>query len=98
MKQCLQICVARFLALLLQTFCHCCTAVLRIEFSQMNYTGSEGSRLLSVMLLLTGGSSADDITVTVTPSDQSPVSAKGEWYTCCTVLWVWNDQVELITL
>ena len=44
----------------------------------MDYTGSEGSRLLSVMLLLTGGTSANDISVTVTPSNQSPVSAEGE--------------------
>ena len=45
----------------------------------MNYTGSESSGLLSVTLLLKEGDSADDIIVTVTPSDQSPVvSAKGE--------------------
>lgn len=58
--------------------CLTCTTVLRVEFSQMNYTGSERLGLLSVTLLLKGGDSADDITVTVTLSDQSPVSAEGE--------------------
>ena len=43
----------------------------------MNYTGSERSGHLSVTLSLKGGNSAFDITVTVTPSDQSPVSAEG---------------------
>ena len=52
----------------------------------MSYTGLERLGLLTVTLLLKGGSSADDIIVTVTPSDQSPVSAEGMSYTCHTVL------------
>ena len=54
-----------------------CT-VLKVEFAQTSYLGGEKSGFLSVMLLLKEGSSADDITVTVMPSDQSPVvSARG---------------------
>ena len=44
----------------------------------MDYTGSESSGFLSVTLMLSGGISSNNITVTVTPSDQSPVSAEGE--------------------
>ena len=51
--------------------------VLNVEFDRTNYTGSEKSGRLSVTLLLKGGNSAFDITVTVTPSNQSPVSAEG---------------------
>ena len=57
---------------------YCYSTVLSVEFDHTNYTGSEKSGFISVRLSLKGGSSADDITVTVTPSDQSPVSAEGE--------------------
>ena len=56
---------------------YCYSTVLSVEFDRTNYTGSEKSGHLSVTLLLKGGRSADDIAVTVTPSDQSPVSAEG---------------------
>ena len=54
------------------------TVVLSVEFDQMIYSGSEASGFIPVTLLLRGGTSTDYITVTVTPSDQSPVSAKGK--------------------
>ena len=54
------------------------TVVLSVEFDQMAYIGSESSGLVSVTLSLRGGTSSRDITVTMTPSDQSPVSAKGK--------------------
>ena len=54
------------------------TLVLSIEFAQTVYSGSEASGFIPVTLLLRGGTSTDDITVTVLPSDQSPVSAEGE--------------------
>ena len=57
---------------------YCYSAVLSVEFDHTNYTGSEKSGFISVTLSLKGGDSADDITVTVTPSNQSPVSAEGE--------------------
>ena len=49
-----------------------------IEFSQLSYNVNESSGYLTVTLVLTKGVSDNDITVTVTPSDQSPVSAEGK--------------------
>ena len=49
-----------------------------VEFSQPNYNVTESSGDLTVTLLLTKGVSDNDTTVTVTPSDQSPVSAEGK--------------------
>ena len=51
---------------------------LTVTFSQTSYTGLEQSGVVSVTLLLEGGTSSMDIGVTVTPSDQSPVSAEGK--------------------
>ena len=52
--------------------------VLQVEFSQPDYTSSEQSGVVPVTLVLRGGTSTSDITVTVIPSDQSPVSAEGK--------------------
>ena len=49
--------------------------VLVLQFFQNNFTGSETSGFVTVMLQLTGGTSTSDITVTVTPSD---VTAEGK--------------------
>ena len=49
-----------------------------VEFSQSSYTSSESSGNIPIILLLKGGTSAINIPVTVTPSDQSPVSAEGK--------------------
>ena len=46
-----------------------------IEFSQSAYSGSEASGVVPIMLLLRGGTSTSDITVTVTLSD---ITAKGK--------------------
>ena len=51
--------------------------VLNVEFAQSSYTGGEQSGVIIVMLVLKGGNSTDNIIVTVTPSNQSPVSAEG---------------------
>ena len=51
--------------------------VLSVEFAQSSYTGGEKSRVITVMLVLKGGSSDDNITVIVIPYNQSPVSAMG---------------------
>ena len=52
--------------------------MLSIDFAQMVYSGSEASGFIPVTLLLRGGTSSNDITVIVIPSDQSPVSAEGK--------------------
>ena len=53
---------------------------LAVGFSQPNYNITESSGNLMVTLLLRRGFSTSSITVTVMPSDQSPVSAKGKKY------------------
>ena len=71
------------------------TLVLSVEFDQMVYSGSEESGIISVTLSLKGGTSSYDISVTVMPSDQSPVSAEGKYSVCYTCLLVFIEQVEL---
>ena len=51
--------------------------VLVVEFSSGQFTGSESSGFIEVIVRVTGGISSTLITVTVTPSEQSPVSAMG---------------------
>ena len=48
--------------------------VLEVEFASGQFTGSESSELIEVVVRITGGTSSDPITVTVTPS---PVSGMG---------------------
>ena len=62
------------------------TIELEVTFSQTTYSGLEDSGVVSVTLLLQGGTSSSDISVTVTPSDQSPVSAQGKE---CAYHFVW---------
>ena len=54
------------------------TAELSVEFSQSSFTGPESSGSVVVSLLLGRGTADRDISVIVTPSDQSPVSAQGK--------------------
>ena len=54
--------------------------VLVVGFASGQFDGSESSRFIEVIVRITGGSSSTPITVTVTPSVQSPVSAMGrQW-------------------
>ena len=53
--------------------------MLVVEFASGQFTGSESSGLIEVVVRVTGGLSSTPITVTVTPSEQSPVSAMGMW-------------------
>ena len=64
-------------------FCnfHLFTAELTVQFSKPTFSGTEPTGVVTVTLLLGGGTSASDISVTVTPSDQSPVSARGKTMT-----------------
>ena len=54
------------------------TIELTLQFSKRTYTGSERSGMIPVTLILGGGISLNKITVTVIPSNQSPVSAEGK--------------------
>ena len=51
------------------------TVVLRIQFSQTAYSGSETSGSVNVMLILRGGYSTTNVTVIVMLSD---ISAEGK--------------------
>ena len=51
--------------------------MLVVEFASPQFTGSESSGFIEVIVRITGGSSSIPITVTVAPSVQSPVSAMG---------------------
>ena len=48
-----------------------------VGFASAQFTGSESSGFIEVVVTITGGTSNTPITVTVTPSVQSPVSAMG---------------------
>ena len=54
------------------------TLVLMVEFESEQYSGSESSGFIEVVVRITGGTSTTPITVTVTPSVQSIVSATGK--------------------
>ena len=51
--------------------------LLVVEFASGQFIGSESSGFMEVVVRITGGKSAIPIIVTVTPSEQSPVSAMG---------------------
>ena len=51
---------------------------LTVQFSKATFSGVETTGVVTVTLLLGGGTSASVISVIVTPSDQSPVSAHGK--------------------
>ena len=48
-----------------------------MRFNQTQYTGSEDTKFVLVTLELVGGTSSRPFDVTVTPLEQSPVSAEG---------------------
>ena len=50
---------------------------LRVRFAAKRYTGSEATGFVLVTLELLGGVSTKPFSVLVTPSELSPVSAKG---------------------
>ena len=52
-------------------------ADIRVRFTQNQFTGSEATKFVIVFLELNGGTSAYPFNVTVTASEQSPVSAEG---------------------
>ena len=53
-----------------------------MEFSSQEFAGYEYSGVISVTLVLKGGVSDEILSVTVIPSDQSPVSAQGKYSVC----------------
>jgi len=53
-----------------------------VRFIQTEFTGSEAIGFVQVTLELIRGTSANPFSVTVTPSEQSPVSAQGNSVMC----------------
>ena len=51
--------------------------MLVVQFTSGQFTGSESSEFIEVIVRVTGGTSSTPITATVTPTEQSPVSAMG---------------------
>ena len=59
-----------------------------MNFTQHNTTGLEAAEFVRVDLELVGGTSAYPFNVTVTPSEQSPVSAEGNSVMCMIMCWL----------
>ena len=55
---------------------------IRVRFTQIQYFGSEATGFVMVTLELVGGTSSNPFNVTVTPSEQSPVSAESNSVMC----------------
>ena len=58
------------------------SSTIRVRFTRTQYTGSEATGFVMVTLELVGGISSKPFNVTVTPSEQSPVSAEGNSVMC----------------
>ena len=58
------------------------SSTIRVRFTHTQYTGSEATGFAMVTLELVGGTSSNPFNVTVTPSEQSPVSAEGNSVMC----------------
>ena len=54
--------------------------VLVISLTSEQFTGTESSGLVEVMAMMEGGTSTSPISVIVTPSERSPISATGKEY------------------
>ena len=58
------------------------SSTIRVRFTHPQYTGSEVTGFVLVTLELVRGTSSNPFNVTVTPSEQSPVSAEGNSVMC----------------
>ena len=67
--------------------CHIYVGI-KVRFTSAMFTGSESKRFMSVTLELVGGISANPFNITITPSEQSPVSAEGNSVMCMIMCWV----------
>ena len=61
---------------------HIAFAEIKVRFTQEQYTGLEATRFLMITLELIDGVSIKPFNVTVTPSEQLPVSAQGNSVMC----------------
>ena len=63
---------------------------IRLRFTQQRFHGSEAMGFVLVTLEMTRGISAIPFSVTVTPSEQSPVSARGNSVMCVLLCVDWR--------
>ena len=71
-------CIILWKETVLNNVWHIWLLVLSVGFARGQFTGSESSEFIEVVVrIITGGTSTTPITVTVTPFEQSPVSAMG---------------------
>ena len=63
---------------------------IEVQFEQGRFTGTEDSGFITVILQLSGGRSDSPFSVTVTPSQQSPVSAQGNSVMCVLLCVDWR--------
>ena len=61
---------------------HILFAEIKVRFAHRRYTGLEATGFVMVTLELRNGISSSPFNVTVTPSELSPVSAKGNSVIC----------------
>ena len=61
---------------------HIIMADVTVRFERRRYTNSEATGFIMFTLELVGGTSSNPFNVTVTPSEQSPVSAEGNNVMC----------------
>ena len=52
----------------------------RVNFSRKDYTAVETEGFVEIRIILSGGTSNISITLTVTPTEHSPISAMGRLY------------------
>ena len=64
------------------------TIDIRVRFTSNRFTGSEAAGFMLVTLELIRGTSSYPINITITPSEQSPVSAEGNSVMCMIMCWV----------
>ena len=55
---------------------------IKVRFTQEQYTSSEATGFVMITLEVVGGVSSNPFNVTITPSEQSPVSAEGNSVMC----------------
>ena len=63
-------------------FCIFVLLGIMVSFTQSTFMGMESAAFVMVGLQLEGGTSASPFSVTVTPSEQSPMSAEGNSVMC----------------
>ena len=69
-----------------------------MEFTSRQFTGSESSGFIEVVVGIPRGTSNTPITVTVTPAEQSPVSAMGAYVMSISETKLFNEHTVHVVL